>query len=123
MSVLTEDLRIALAYLTLSVRRGNGRQFLILLSRYTIEGTPYSASMLTVSPGHVRDISVTPTGILCLATFPGEALARQDRRAGTKLSGGGYVVRLTVDRADVYGIHAETAPRSGSFSQLYARTS
>ena len=61
MSMLLSDPRVAIEYMVLSVRRGNERTFVVLLSEYLIEKTPYRAMVLTVSPGHLSEISSTPS--------------------------------------------------------------
>jgi hypothetical protein len=118
MSMRLADPRVAIAYMVLSVRRGNGRTFVVLLSEYKIEGTPYRANLLTVSPGHLSDMSFTDLGFRGRALFPGEILNARDRRKGRRQSNGIYSVQLEVELRMIQGIHVEHAPGAGSFEAL-----
>lgn len=116
---MIDDLRIAIEYMSLSVRRGNARHFLVLLSEYEIEGTKYAASLFTVSPGHVSDMMATDDGFRCLAMFPRDSLTSRDRRRGKRLSSGAIQVSLKAARTSIHMIQVETAPGSNAFESLY----
>ena len=118
MAVL-DDLRIAIEYMTLSVRRGNTRLFLVLLSEYEIEGTTYRANVFTISPGHVSDLMATDTGFRCLAMFPPDSLNPRDRRKGKRLKSGAVQVSFEAARTKINGIQVETSPGSSEFESLY----
>jgi len=122
MTMLLSDLRVAIEYMVLSVRRGNQRAFVVLLSEYLIEGNRYRASMLTVSPGHASEISVTALGFRGRALFPGEILSARDRRKGRRQGDGIYSVELEVERSKVWAIQVERAPGKGSFEPLFQPT-
>jgi len=120
MTVSISDLRVAVEYMALSVRRGNERVFMVMLSSYSIEGTPYRTAMFTVSPGHVTDLRSTEEGFACGAKFPEDALTPGDRKRAELLTEGVYRVRLTVDRADITAIMVQSAPGSSEMASLYA---
>ncbi len=118
MSMLLSDPRIAIEYMALSVRRGNRRTFVVLLSEYKIEGTRYQANVLTVSPSHLSEIAATATGFRGRAVFPGAILNARDRRKGRRLDNGIYSVQLEVESRMIWAIQVERSPGSRSFEAL-----
>jgi hypothetical protein len=119
MSMLLADPRLAVEYMVLSVRRGNQRTFVLILSEYLIEGTRYETFMFTVSPRHVTDITATAIGFRGKAIFPAEALNSQDREKGLELADGAFSVTLEVDRSKITSIQLERVPGTGAFEPLF----
>jgi hypothetical protein len=93
----------------------------VALLQYFIEGEPYSASALTVTPNDTPNLDETGDGFQCDAFFPDKILSPHALAVGQKvMSGaGGFIrVRLEVKTEDVVAIIVRT--ESGPQSTLYA---
>jgi hypothetical protein len=94
-----------------NLRRGEDRKYYVGLVGYYIEGTPYSASGLSVDRTATQDICRTNVGFSCTATFAPNLLHPNTVKANgiAKINLGGEVkdavrVRLEVALDDVWSI-------------------
>ena len=84
-------------------RAPNPPRYLVMLTRYYIEGEPYGASSILVSPGTTPDLVQTQTGFTCRPSFPPHLLTEHSRR-GRKPVRGGIQVHLEVRLEDIFDL-------------------
>jgi hypothetical protein len=94
-----------------SLKRGESREYYVGLVGYHIEGIPYSATGLSVSPTATPDIDLSDVSFSCTAFFPPELLSPTTVNAkGTiqKMDGNQVVelvpVRLEVKLGEVWAV-------------------
>jgi len=89
----------------------------VMLLQYYIEGGPYLASALTVSPDGTPGLAETGEGFRCDAFFPDKILSPQAIAVGQKVESGAIRVRLEVKTEDIAAIIVTT--ESGPEYTLY----
>jgi hypothetical protein len=85
--------------------------------QYWIEGEPYPASALTLSPDYTPNLEQTESGLQCDAFFPEEMLTPHVRLEGQRIETGLIRVRLEVKIDDIVAIVVTT--ESGPQTTLY----
>ncbi|XVV10952.1 hypothetical protein ACQP2X_39860 [Actinoplanes sp. CA-131856] len=83
-----------------ALARPGAPSFMILLSKYVIDGEEYSATGLTVSPEATPNLRQTASGFECDASFLPDQLAPSSSQ-GKEIVNGEIVVRMTVYLRDI----------------------
>jgi hypothetical protein len=92
--------------------------FFVMLFKYYIEGEPYMASGLTVSPGHTPNIRQTPTGFECDTFFEPHMLTDHAQK-GKEVVNGVMKVRMKVELEDIRIIVGKLSGGKGGQINLY----
>jgi len=107
---------IAVQEMVNSVQKNEKILYTVLLKRYFIEGVPYSATMMTVSPEHTFNIVQTNDGFEALALFRKEDVHKKAYK-DNKDAEGIAKVKLKVFLDDIYLIFGHK--ESGEQIKLY----
>ena len=97
------------------VRQNEQILFTVMLKRYFIEGVPYPATMLKVSPGHTFDIEQINDGFTAFVLFPKNIVHQAARK--NEIRDGVVKVSLKVLLDDIYMIVGHK--KSGEQINLY----
>ena len=99
---------LAIKQMTEALAQPQPPDFFVALGRYYVDGEPYRATGLAVSPTRTPNLRQTQTGFACDAYFAPDLLKEQNRR-GKQVLKGLVEVKLEVRLEDIWMVTVQAA--------------